>query len=119
MEYYVVGNAGEKRDQRHFKRMHFPPFDDEEPPVDYGDNVLDVDPLEAIQLDLDMEEDSAIIEWFYDSKPLIDTPSVNGPSYKFWNLSLPVMANLYRFGRTLLSDQPTRHQKPFYYSITL
>jgi pre-mRNA-processing factor 8 len=96
----------EKRDRRHFKRMHFPPFDDEEPPLDYGDNVLDVDPLEAIQLDLDSEEDSAIIEWFYDPKPLIDTPSVNGPLYKFWNLSLPVMANLYRLGRTLLSDQP-------------
>ena len=78
-------------------------------PLDYGDNVLDpdhdTDPLEAIQLDLDSEEDSAIIdsEWFYD-QPLIDAPSVNGPSYKFWNLSLPVMANLYRLGRTLLSE---------------
>jgi len=30
----------EKRDRRHFKRMRFPPFDDEEPPLDYGDNVL-------------------------------------------------------------------------------
>lgn len=26
----------EKRDRRHFKRMRFPPFDDEEPPLDYG-----------------------------------------------------------------------------------
>ena len=25
----------EKRDRRHFKRMRFPPFDDEEPPLDY------------------------------------------------------------------------------------
>ena len=74
----------EKRDRRHFKRMRFPPFDDEEPPLDYGDNVLDVDPLEAIQLDLDQEEDSPIIDWFYDPKPLIDIPSVNGPSYKYW-----------------------------------
>jgi pre-mRNA-processing factor 8 len=32
----------EKRDRKHFKRMRFPPFDDEEPPLDYGDNVLDV-----------------------------------------------------------------------------
>jgi hypothetical protein len=39
--------------QRFFKRMRFPPFDDEEPPMDYGDNVLDVEPLEAIQLELD------------------------------------------------------------------
>ncbi|KAG6850059.1 hypothetical protein H0H93_001609, partial [Arthromyces matolae] len=99
----------EKRDRRHFKRMRFPPFDDEEPPLDYGDNVLDVDPLEAIQLEFDEEEDSAILDWFYDAKPLVDTPSVNGSSYKFWSLSLPVMANLYRIGRNLLSDQPDRN----------
>jgi pre-mRNA-processing factor 8 len=37
----------EKRDRRHFKRMRFPPFDDEEPPLDFGDNVLDVEPLEG------------------------------------------------------------------------
>lgn len=30
--------------------MRFPPFDDEEPPLDYADNILDVEPLEAIQL---------------------------------------------------------------------
>ncbi|GAA5963418.1 hypothetical protein JCM21900_000442 [Sporobolomyces salmonicolor] len=94
----------EKRDRRHFKRMRFPPFDDEEPPLDYGDNVLDTEPLEAIQLELDEEEDAPIAEWFYDSRPLIDTPHVNGSSYKRWNLDLPQMANLYRFGRTLLSD---------------
>ncbi|KAJ3800917.1 NUC071 domain-containing protein [Lentinula aff. detonsa] len=99
----------EKRDRRHFKRMRFPPFDDEEPPLDYGDNVLDVEPLEAIQLELDTEEDAAIIDWFYDPKPLIDTPAVNGSSYKYWSLSLPVMANLYRLGRTLISDQPDRN----------
>lgn len=99
----------EKRDRRHFKRMRFPPFDDEEPPLDYGDNVLDVEPLEAIQLELDTEEDAAIIDWFYDPKPLIDTPAVNGSSYKYWSLPLPVMANLYRLGRTLLSDQPDRN----------
>ncbi|PPQ67549.1 hypothetical protein CVT26_006850 [Gymnopilus dilepis] len=99
----------EKRDRRHFKRMRFPPFDDEEPPLDYGDNVLDVEPLEAIQLDLDPEEDAAIIDWFYDPKPLIDTPYVNGPSYKYWSLTLPMMANLYRLGRTLLSDQTDKN----------
>jgi len=99
----------EKRDRRHFKRMRFPPFDDEEPPLDYGDNVLDVDPLEAVQLDLDEGEDSAIIDWFYDAKPLVDTRAVNGSSYKFWSLSLPVMANLYRLGRTLLSDQADKN----------
>lgn len=49
----------EKRDRRHFKRMRFPPFDDEEPPLDYGENILDVDPMDAIAMELDEEEDSA------------------------------------------------------------
>ncbi|KAH6911378.1 pre-mRNA-processing-splicing factor [Coprinopsis sp. MPI-PUGE-AT-0042] len=79
----------EKRDRRHFKRMRFPPFDDEEPPLDYGDNVLDVEPLESIQLDLEEEEDSAVIDWFYDPKPLVDTPHVNGSSYKYWPTETP------------------------------
>ena len=63
----------EKRDRRHFKRMRFPPFDDEEPPLDYADNILDVEPLEPIQIELDPEEDSSVYEWFYDHNPLLDT----------------------------------------------
>lgn len=62
----------EKRDRRHFKRMRFPPFDDEEPPLDYADNILDVEPLEAIQLELDPEEDAPVLDWFYDHQPLKD-----------------------------------------------
>jgi pre-mRNA-processing factor 8 len=73
----------EKRDRHHFKRMRFPPFDDEEPPLDYGDNILEVEPLEAIQMELDEEEDAAVKDWFYDSKPLSTTKFVNGPSYKY------------------------------------
>lgn len=61
----------EKRDRRHFKRMRFPPFDDEEPPLDYADNVLDVEPLEAIQIDLDSDEDASVFRWFYEHQPLI------------------------------------------------
>lgn len=95
----------EKRDRRHFKRMRFPPFDDEEPPLDYGDNVLEVEPLEAIQLELNEEEDASIIDWFYDSRPLIkDLTKVNGPSYKYWQLDLNQMSALFRLGRTLLSE---------------
>ena len=94
----------EKRDRRHFKRLRFPPFDDEEPPLDYGDNVLDVEPLEAIQLELDDEEDAAVSEWLYDPKPLLDTPHVNGSSYRSYSLTLEQTANLYRLGRVLLSD---------------
>lgn len=94
----------EKRDRRHFKRMRFPPFDDEEPPLDYGDNILDVEPLEPIQLELDPEEDSAVYEWFYDHKALIDTKHVNGETYRKWNLDLPIMSTLYRLAHQLLSD---------------
>ncbi|KAL2539346.1 Pre-mRNA-processing-splicing factor [Abeliophyllum distichum] len=94
----------EKRDRRHFKRMRFPPFDDEEPPLDYADNLLDVDPLEPIQLELDEEEDSAVHTWFYDHKPLVKTKLINGPSYRKWHLSLPIMATLHRLSGQLLSD---------------
>src|SRR5271154_4927393 len=94
----------EKRDRRHFKRMRFPPFDDEEPPLDYSDNILDVEPLEAIQIQLDPEEDKAIYEWFYDHKPLTDTKMVNGTSYRRWQLTLPILSTLYRMGNQLLTD---------------
>jgi pre-mRNA-processing factor 8 len=94
----------EKSDRRHFKRMRFPPFDDEEPPLSWSENIEDVEPLEPIQLELDESEDGPVFEWFYDHRPLLDTPHVNGPSYKEWNLSLPQMATLYRLSHQLLSD---------------
>lgn len=95
----------EKRDRKHFRRMRLPPFDDEEPPLDYADNVLDVEPLEAIQMELDREgEDAAVADWFYDHKPLADTPFVNGPSYRTYRLNLPIMATLHRLASQLLSD---------------
>jgi hypothetical protein len=45
----------------------------------------------------------------YDHRPLVDTPSGSGEAYKFWSLDLPVMVNLYRIGRTLLSDHTDSH----------
>ena len=94
----------EKSDRRHFKRMRFPPFDDEEPPLSWSENIEDVEPLEPIQMELDEAEDGPVIEWFYEHRPLLDTPHVNGPSYKRWTLSLPQMATLYRLSHQLLSD---------------
>jgi pre-mRNA-processing factor 8 len=94
----------EKSDRRHFKRMRFPPFDDEEPPLSWSENIEDVEPLEPIQMELDESEDGPVFEWFYDHRPLLDTPHVNGPSYKEWNLTLPQMATLYRLSHQLLSD---------------
>ena len=99
-----VAMRKEKSDRRHFKRMRFPPFDDEEPPLSYSENIEDVEPLEPIQLELDEEEDDPVIDWFYEHRPLLDTPHINGPSYETWNLDLPQMATLYRLSRPLLSD---------------
>ena len=63
-----------------------------------------MEPLEAIELELDDEEDSAVKEWLYDDKPLQHTSFVNGPSYRRWRLPLPVMSTLYRLAGQLLSD---------------
>ncbi|KAH7038072.1 LOW QUALITY PROTEIN: uncharacterized protein B0I36DRAFT_315435, partial [Microdochium trichocladiopsis] len=81
--------AKEKSDRRLFKRMRFPPFDDEEPPLSWSENLED--------MELDEEEDAAIYDWFYDHRPLLDTEHS-------WNLTLPQMAALYRLSRPLLTD---------------
>ena len=94
----------EKADRRHFKRMRFPPFDDEEPPLSWSENLEDVEPLEPIQTELDEEEDAAVFDWFYEHRPLQDTEHVNGPSYKTWNLNLQQMSNLHRLSTQLMSD---------------
>ncbi|ODV69311.1 PROCN-domain-containing protein [Hyphopichia burtonii NRRL Y-1933] len=95
----------EKRDRRHFKRMRFPPFDDEEPPIDWIENIEDVEPPEGIQLDLHEKNDKFVIDWFYDEKPLIENLEVvNGPSYKTWAIDLSTMANLYKLAQPLLSN---------------
>ena len=74
----------EKRDRKHFKRMRFPPFDDEEPVLDYADHILDVEPPEPIRMEFgneyDMDEDDDedglegverfVASWLYDRKPL-------------------------------------------------
>lgn len=94
----------EKRDRKHFKRMRFPPFDDEEPALDYGDNILDTPPLEAIRMELDPEDDKDVIGWFYNNKPLINTKYVNGSSYRTWRLPVEILGTLYRFASQLISD---------------
>ena len=76
-----VAMRREKSDRRHFKRMRFPPFDDEEPPLSWSENIEDVEPLEPIQLELDEDDDAAIYEWFYDPRPLLDTSHVSGPGF--------------------------------------
>jgi len=53
-------------------------------------NLQEVNPLEAIEMELDEEEDAAVYEHLYDDKPFLLTKMVNGPSYRRWKLPLPV-----------------------------
>ncbi|KAI9724292.1 MAG: pre-mRNA-splicing factor 8 [Chrysothrix sp. TS-e1954] len=99
-----VAMRREKSDRRHFKRMRFPPFDDEEPPISWSENIEEVEPLEPIQMELDEDEDAPVFDWLYDHPPLQDTSHVNGPSYKTWNLDVKQMATLHRLSHQLLSD---------------
>jgi len=95
----------EKRDRKHFKRMRFPPFDDEEAPLDYTDNILDVEPLDGIEMELDPDDDGPVAMWFYDHKPLIDSEFSPGPNYRKWRLPVNIMANLHRLANQLLPDR--------------
>lgn len=94
----------EKRDRRHFKRMRFPAFDDEEPPLDWMENIEDVSPPDPIRLDLeDNPNFASIADWLYDEKPFAEDESVvNGSSYRKWNLDVRTMAVLYRLALPLL-----------------
>lgn len=96
----------EKRDRRRFKRMRFPPFDDDEPPIDWSENLDEVTLPEPIQLDIDESPDyTAIAELLYDERPFVEASeggSVNGESYKHWNLDIATMAKLYRLSIPLL-----------------
>lgn len=106
----------EKRDRRHFKRMRFPPFDDEEPPIDFGDNLLEVEPLDGIELELDPEEDSAVIEWLYSTKPLEDTPQVDG-KYSKWRLTIEQQAVLYRLASQILQINPNKANSRYLFDL--
>lgn len=93
----------EKRDRKHFKRMRFPPFDDEEPPIDWTENLDDVEPADGVILPLEGPKYDLIREWLYDAKPLIDEAQfVNGDSYRKWNLDLGTMDALHRVSKPLL-----------------
>ena len=94
----------EKRDRKHFKRMRFPPFDDEEPPLDYADNILGIEPLDPIVMELDEQEDEAVYNWFYQHPPLLSTRHVNGPSFLSYRLNLEQLLALHRLSQPLLSD---------------
>jgi hypothetical protein len=64
---------------------------------------------QAIELELDEDEDAPVYEWFYDHQALKYTTFVNGPSYRRWKLPLPIMSVLYRLAGQLLSDFVDRY----------
>ena len=72
---WMIMRRGKER-QTTFWTNVLPPFDDEEPPLNYTDNMLDVEPLGAIQMDLDEEEDGAVYEWFSNHQSLAGTKLV-------------------------------------------
>jgi pre-mRNA-processing factor 8 len=43
-------------------------------------------------MDLDPDDDAAVYDWFYDSKPLLGSKHVNGPSYRRWCVALRVVS---------------------------
>ena len=47
-----------------------------------GDNILDVEPLEAINMELDEIDDAPVNSWLYDHKPLLGTKFINGQTYR-------------------------------------
>lgn len=95
----------EKRNRRHFRRMRFPPFDDDEPPINWSENIELTEPPEAICMDLDEEEDAEVYDWFYDHQPLIDDPShVPGSAYKKWRLNVKQLSTLYRLATPLVNN---------------
>ncbi|CAI5756086.1 unnamed protein product [Candida verbasci] len=92
----------EKRDRKHFKRMRFPPFDDEEPPLDWLENLDDLKLPNAI-VQHEIQRDSILNDWFYEQKPLVDDEEViNGSSYRSWSLNLQTMNQLYTISRPLM-----------------
>ena len=103
----------EKRDLRHFKRLRFPTFDDDEPPLLYDESLDSLSVPDPMILELDEEDDERVKDWLFASKPLIADPQrVNGSSYRKWTLDASTMANLHRLATPLL-DQV--HDKNYYY----
>ena len=102
----------EKRDRSVFRRVRFPPFDDEEMPTDYVSMIDGIEPSESVKLELDPDEDADVYDWFYDHLGLVplseekdfNQGKVNGLSYKRWWFPLSTMSTLFRLSRQLVGD---------------
>ena len=88
----------EKRDRAHFKRMRFPPFDDEEAPLDFADNILGIPPLDPV-IFAEVGDSPAIAEWFWKALP----PSRSFKKGSIYCLPLQVLLELHKLATPLLS----------------
>ena len=105
---YLEHDETREKDRKHFKRMRFPPFDDEEPPLDWLENLDDTELVDAIRLK-EIEDDDELRDWFYDTRPLVEDPDiVNGDSYRKWNLDFGTMNKLYQLSRPILHEGQTQ-----------
>ncbi|KAL3228560.1 Pre-mRNA-splicing factor 8 [Nakaseomyces bracarensis] len=103
----------EKRDRIHFKRMRLPPFDDDEPPLSYGQHLEDIEPPKGVELNIEDLTTTNIGSWIYDQRPLEDDKkSINGSSYKKWTLNLDIMSDLYKLSLPI-KDEPV--DKNYYF----
>ncbi|EAN99773.1 PRP8 protein homologue, putative [Trypanosoma cruzi] len=85
-----------------------------EPPIEYGDYIMDREPPEAVHDELDEEDSAAIIDWFYDPFPRLVHPNqIRGPrrpnGYYF---SINVVECLFRSASPIL---PTLDDRNYYY----
>ncbi|EPY39064.1 pre-mRNA-processing factor 8 [Angomonas deanei] len=88
--------------------------DENEPPLDYGDYLMDRDPPPGLKDDLDMEENAAIADWFYDPFPRLVAPNqIQGnrrPNGYYF--SLEVLEALFRQAAPIL---PALDDKNYFY----
>ncbi|KAI3402314.2 PRP8 [Candida oxycetoniae] len=99
----------EKRDRKHFKRMKFPPLDDEEKFLDWIDNFEDLELPPAIR-SREVEQTESLRDWIYDEKPLVDdTDVVSGSSYRNWQLDPLTMGKLFDISKPILTTSNNPH----------
>lgn len=96
-----------RRENTVFRRVKFPVFDENEPPIDYVDHLMDRDGELPLTDDaLSPADDACVIDWFYDQEPQLVSPSLLGrpPKKGQWFFGVEVMENLFRIATPILPD---------------
>lgn len=71
----------EKKARPHFRRLRFPPFDDDEPALDYGAALLDAPLPPPIRPPATLLPNADMGRWLWDAQPLRGTGAVRGERY--------------------------------------